>query len=114
MVNEPPVLRAVNGVEASHRQQGRGRDAIQGSVTVPGAEPGGWLELTVEADDPEGDAFGVWFPGAAARVEFDPHEREGAILLPEGFETFELELELRDEREDAMGAAYRLTLTRRG
>jgi hypothetical protein len=76
-VNEPPIVDRFNGVGVMQTFEWR----HTGLLALPEIE-GAVLELTVDAHDPEGDAFEIWFPGASGTIDFDPHEDHGSWVLP--------------------------------
>jgi hypothetical protein len=82
LLDEPPYLISLNGVEAGGGPRGRQANTHQNvpiSLPPPTSDV---LELEVEATDPEGDPFDVWFPSDLGTIEFDPHGTRGRWILP--------------------------------
>lgn len=82
MLDEPPYLVSINGVDAGGGRHGRQANTHQSvPVSLPPIE-GDVLELDVVAEDLEGDPFEIWFPTNFGTIAFDPHGTHGRWILP--------------------------------
>ncbi|MEQ1506572.1 MAG: hypothetical protein ABMB14_30365 [Myxococcota bacterium] len=99
LVNEPPVLDAING-------QDWPRD---GAPAFDALAPGDDFPLTLEFHDPDNDGVRVWFPYAYGWVEFDPDDTSGVWHtgpFPGG--SSDLTIALEDDRDPPQRSTWYL------